>query len=328
MRKTMCMVIVISLVIALATYFYPLNFKAYCSPPYYIPYCDSDCVVNAGDSVDWHFTIYPMEIGTITTEVYGDIVQLEKWNATLNSPTALRLFEENIRSLTLDVPLNACTTEYGLIFQWLWKGVVTHRVEVFVNVTNGLPYEYSRTRYNYTGLITGDDMYRDLYLPMRRFPVTAWFKVEEYGIYYLDTYLQFGAEVNGLLSARKSMLPGVEYNQSFDWSAGPAGAIGNYIVRIMNESHILEEHNITVVLHCPGGEDSPPPIAETVFTVTVVSDVNGDLRVDMRDIGICCNCYMFTPESPEWNPNADINKDEVVDMRDIGIACAGFGMHV
>ncbi len=62
-------------------------------------------------------------------------------------------------------------------------------------------------------------------------------------------------------------------------------------------------------------------------TVSVAwpADINGDGRVDMRDVGIACTTFDSTPNSPHWNPNADVNNDLKVNMRDIGLACANFG---
>lgn len=59
-------------------------------------------------------------------------------------------------------------------------------------------------------------------------------------------------------------------------------------------------------------------------------DINHDLRVDMRDIGLVATAYGSSPSSPKWNPHADITgrylvPDEFVDMRDIGLTCAYFG---
>jgi hypothetical protein len=61
--------------------------------------------------------------------------------------------------------------------------------------------------------------------------------------------------------------------------------------------------------------------------VTIPGDVDGNGKVDMRDIGLICMAYGSYPGHPKWNPNADINDDGKVDMRDIGIACMHYGQH-
>lgn len=57
-------------------------------------------------------------------------------------------------------------------------------------------------------------------------------------------------------------------------------------------------------------------------------DVNGDGKVDMRDISTVARAFGSTPGSPNWNPKADINLDGIIDMKDVGIASAEFGLYV
>ncbi len=59
--------------------------------------------------------------------------------------------------------------------------------------------------------------------------------------------------------------------------------------------------------------------------VTFPGDIDGDGKVDMRDIGAQGRAFGATPASPNWNPNADITNDNKIDMRDIGIATRNFG---
>jgi hypothetical protein len=61
--------------------------------------------------------------------------------------------------------------------------------------------------------------------------------------------------------------------------------------------------------------------------VGIVGDINGDDKVDMKDVGPAARAFDSTPGNPAWNSNADINNDGRVDMMDIGIACRNFGQH-
>ena len=61
-----------------------------------------------------------------------------------------------------------------------------------------------------------------------------------------------------------------------------------------------------------------------------MADINHDLRVDMRDVGIVAAAFGTVPGNPKWNPHADITgrfqiPDGAVDMRDIGAVCGSFG---
>ncbi len=60
-------------------------------------------------------------------------------------------------------------------------------------------------------------------------------------------------------------------------------------------------------------------------------DINHDLTVDMKDLGIAAKAYGSQPGDPQWNPHADITgpehltTDSTVDMRDIGLIARNFG---
>ncbi len=56
----------------------------------------------------------------------------------------------------------------------------------------------------------------------------------------------------------------------------------------------------------------------------LLSDVNHDGKVDLRDIALLIGVYGTTPASPNWNPNADLNRDLKVNMHDVAIACQDF----
>ena len=60
-------------------------------------------------------------------------------------------------------------------------------------------------------------------------------------------------------------------------------------------------------------------------------DINHDLKVDMKDIGISARAFGSYLGHPHWNPHADITGPEYlvpdgkVDMRDIAIVARNFG---
>jgi hypothetical protein len=70
------------------------------------------------------------------------------------------------------------------------------------------------------------------------------------------------------------------------------------------------------------------------IVVKILGDVNGDGKVDIRDISLIAKAfgsvgpdylYPGSPPSPNWNPDADLNGDNRVDIRDISIAARNFG---
>ena len=57
----------------------------------------------------------------------------------------------------------------------------------------------------------------------------------------------------------------------------------------------------------------------------ILGDINGDGKVDMKDIAIVAKAFGATPSGPRWNPAADVNGDSVVNMLDIAIVASNLG---
>ena len=54
-------------------------------------------------------------------------------------------------------------------------------------------------------------------------------------------------------------------------------------------------------------------------------DIDDDLRIDMRDIGMVARLFGSDSSSGNWNPSADIIWDGVIDMKDIAFVTRRFG---
>jgi hypothetical protein len=61
------------------------------------------------------------------------------------------------------------------------------------------------------------------------------------------------------------------------------------------------------------------------FKITIVGDVNGDGKTDIKDILTVAKAFGSRPGHPTWDPNADVNCDSKVDIRDILIVARNFG---
>ena len=59
--------------------------------------------------------------------------------------------------------------------------------------------------------------------------------------------------------------------------------------------------------------------------LTMIADVNGDRKVDMRDLFLVILAFGTGPGQPGWNPICDINQDGKVDMKDIFIVILEYG---
>jgi len=58
---------------------------------------------------------------------------------------------------------------------------------------------------------------------------------------------------------------------------------------------------------------------------TIVGDINGDRKVDMRDIAITARAFGTIPGDDRWDPRADVNNDLKADMKDIAIVARNYG---
>jgi hypothetical protein len=57
----------------------------------------------------------------------------------------------------------------------------------------------------------------------------------------------------------------------------------------------------------------------------IPADVNGDGKVDMRDIGLLARLFGLSQNSTSWSPSLDIIADGEINMKDIGYAAKCFG---
>ncbi|MDH7477865.1 MAG: ABC transporter substrate-binding protein [Candidatus Bathyarchaeota archaeon] len=61
--------------------------------------------------------------------------------------------------------------------------------------------------------------------------------------------------------------------------------------------------------------------------VTVPGDINGDRKVDVKDLVLDVKAYGSYPSHLRWNPNADINSDNKVDVKDLVLLIKNYGQY-
>jgi hypothetical protein len=62
-----------------------------------------------------------------------------------------------------------------------------------------------------------------------------------------------------------------------------------------------------------------------ISPVAPSTDINGDGKVDMQDIGLAARAFGETPGRPRWDPRMDINGDEVINLKDLVLIAKDFG---
>ncbi|MEM2567341.1 MAG: dockerin type I domain-containing protein, partial [Candidatus Bathyarchaeia archaeon] len=60
---------------------------------------------------------------------------------------------------------------------------------------------------------------------------------------------------------------------------------------------------------------------------TLIGDITGDRKVDMKDVATASKSFGSTSNSPNYRQVADLNEDDKVDMKDISIISKNFGKY-
>lgn len=115
------------------------------------------------------------------------------------------------------------------------------------------------------------------------------------------------------------LAPGAEVVNVFNWNTTGLTPCNNFT--ISGQASIVPfEFNTTNNVFVDG-----------LVSIRFVGDINGDGKVDMKDIGIAAAAFGTRTGEPGWNPDADITgprplvPDGVVDMRDIAMIAQNFG---
>jgi hypothetical protein len=90
-------------------------------------------------------------------------------------------------------------------------------------------------------------------------------------------------------------------------------AKGNYTINAVIDTLPSETYTIDNTLAYRG-----------VF-VSIIGDINGDKKVELKDVYAVAKAYGSVPGHPRWNPLCDINNDGEVELKDYYLTCKNYG---
>jgi len=126
--------------------------------------------------------------------------------------------------------------------------------------------------------------------------------------------LYYNITAGEMIDTQNMTIPAGENSTlSFVWNTRGVPYNRSYTLKAV--ATISEVDNTPADNTLPGG-----PI-----TVRILGDINGDGKVDGRDIVIAAKAFGTRPRDPRWNPDADVNQDGRVDGRDITLIARNFG---
>jgi hypothetical protein len=93
--------------------------------------------------------------------------------------------------------------------------------------------------------------------------------------------------------------------------------------------YVMGNYTLSAVADTVPGE-TPDDAADNTFNdgviyVGIPGDVDGNHKVEIKDILIVAKAYGANPQSPNWNPNPDVDCNDKVEIKDILITAKNYG---
>ena len=107
---------------------------------------------------------------------------------------------------------------------------------------------------------------------------------------------------------------GNQINVTFVWNT-TGYSIGNYTLSAY-AAPVLGETNI--------GNNN---YTDGIVKVVIVGDVDGNDKVDIKDVSLVAKAFGTSMGQPGYNPNGDIDDNHKIDIKDVSIAAKHFGEH-
>jgi hypothetical protein len=275
-------------------------------------------IIHVAPSTNWAYQGWPVDI-TVIAKNNGN---------TSESFDVKTYYDSTLIGIipVTDLPPN---TETTLHFAWNTSGVPEGNYTITGEATT-VPFEY-----NTTNNILSDGIVR-IFTVIRDVAITS--VIPSRSWVFPGMFPNITVTAKNLGEIAESFDVKVYYNttlmDTYPVIDLPSGA-EIIIVFTWNTSTLLPCTNYTIT-----GEATTVPyefnitdntLVDGMIEIRLLGDLNGDRKVDMKDIAIAASAYGSYPGHPRWNPEADVAgleylvPDNRVDMRDVALISRNFG---
>ncbi|MEM0006907.1 MAG: hypothetical protein QXR89_01390 [Candidatus Bathyarchaeia archaeon] len=152
--------------------------------------------------------------------------------------------------------------------------------------------------------------------------------------------VQIGTENYNVTILTNSTLTNFNFNytlKTIEFTlTGPLGTKGSCSIRVpkelLNGTFAILINNKAIAYTCSTDKNNnnlcfnyDQGTINTQILLTLPQDLNGDRKVDAKDIAIVGKAFGSYPGSARWNPIADLDKNLIVDAKDVAVVCKAFG---
>jgi hypothetical protein len=136
--------------------------------------------------------------------------------------------------------------------------------------------------------------------------------IMNYGVYTETFNITIYANTTLLTSQTITLANATSTTITYAWNT-TGFAKGNYTINAVIDTLPSETYTIDNTLAYRG-----------VF-VSIIGDINGDKKVELKDVYAVAKAYGSVPGHPRWNPLCDINNDGEVELKDYYLTCKNYG---